>query len=93
MTEGKLKVSCDMKCQLPVLNGSCVFPVRDRTISPADLQGILGMMAHDQRTGARGMPSFPAGLFSPRMPSQGPRVLVLTLFVIFKKISNNRELK
>lgn len=47
--------------------------VRDRTISPADLQGILGMMAHDQRTGTRGMPSFPAGLFSPRMPSQGPR--------------------
>lgn len=44
------------------------------------------MMAHDQRTGARGMPSFPAGLFSPRMPSQGPRVLVLTLFVILKKL-------
>ena len=51
------------------------------------------MMAHDQRTGARGMPSFPAGLFSPRMPSQGPRVLVLTLFVIVKKINDNRELK
>ena len=44
------------------------------------------MMAHDQRTGARGMPSFPAGLFSPRMPSQGPRVLVLTLFVMLKKL-------
>ena len=51
------------------------------------------MMAHDQRTGARGMPSFPAGLFSPRMPSQGPRVLVLTLFVMLKKINDNRELK
>ena len=44
------------------------------------------MMAHDQRTGARGMPSFPAGLFSPRMPSQGPRVIVLTLVIIFKKM-------
>lgn len=49
------------------------------------------MMAHDQRTGARGMPSFPAGLFSPRMPSQGPRVLVLKVFIILK--NDNRELK
>lgn len=64
-------------------NCSRVFPGRDRTISPADLQGILGMMAHDQRTGARGMPSFPAGLFSSRMPSQGPRVLLLTVVIIF----------
>ena len=35
-------------------------------ISPADLQGILGMMAHDRRTGSRGFPPFPAGLFGPR---------------------------
>ena len=87
MTKDKLKVSLCVK----LLNSSCVFPVRDRTISPADLQGILGMMAHDQRTGARGMPSFPAGLFSPRMPSQGPRVLVLKVFIIQK--NDNRELK
>lgn len=40
-----------------------VFPARERTISPADLQGILGMMAHDQRTGTRGFPPFfPRGL-------------------------------
>ncbi|KAL9989019.1 hypothetical protein ACROYT_G003526 [Oculina patagonica] len=31
---------------------------RERTISPADLQGILGMMAHDARTGTRGFPPF-----------------------------------
>ena len=44
---------------------------RDRTISPADLQGILGMIAHDRRTGFRGFPPFPAGLFAPRGTSQG----------------------
>ena len=50
------------------LNGFLVIAVRDRTISPAELQGILGMMAYDQRTGggARGLSSyFPAG-FNPR---------------------------
>lgn len=40
---------------------------RDRTISPADLQGILGMIAHDQRTGFRGFPPF-----FPRGSSRGP---------------------
>ena len=40
-------------------------------ISPADLQGILGMMAHDRRTGHRGFPPFPAGLFGPRGGSRG----------------------
>ena len=35
-------------------------------ISPADLQGILGMMAHDQRTGFRGFPRLPTGLFGSR---------------------------
>lgn len=41
-------------------SGFLVFPARERTISPADLQGILGMMAYDQRTGggARGFPPF-----------------------------------
>ena len=41
---------------------SCVA-ARERYISPADLQGILGMMAHDARTGTRGFPPFfPRGL-------------------------------
>lgn len=48
---------------------------RERTISPAELQGILGMMAYDQRTGGtRGLSSyFPAG-FNPRgsRQSSGP---------------------
>ena len=50
-----------------ILNGFLVFPARERTISPADLQGILGMMAYDQRTGStRGLSSyFPRG-FNPR---------------------------
>lgn len=39
---------------------------RERMISPAELQGILGMMAHDRRTGSTGFPSFPPGLFGPR---------------------------
>lgn len=42
------------------------FRARDRMISPADLQGILGMMAHDQRTGFRGLPRLPTGLFGSR---------------------------
>ena len=50
------------------LIGFLVFAARERTISPADLQGILGMMAYDQRTGGstRGLSSyFPRG-FNPR---------------------------
>ena len=46
------------------------FVARDRTISPADLQGILGMMAHDHRTGFRGFPSLPGGLFGSRGSSR-----------------------
>lgn len=41
-----------------ISNHLLVIPGRDRTISPADLQGILGMIAHDQRTGTRGFPPF-----------------------------------
>lgn len=46
---------------------------RDRTISPADLQGILGMIAHDQRTGFRGLPSLFPGSSGRGPPRQSGR--------------------
>ena len=62
---------------------SLVFAVRERMISPAELQGILGMMAHDRRTGSTGFPPFPPGLFGPRGGSRtGARQVHVPLQIV-----------
>lgn len=67
------KTSCCAHCWYLIID-FLASSARDRTISPADLQGILGMIAHDQRTGFRGLPS----LF-PGSSGRGPPRQVLIM--------------
>lgn len=72
---------------------SLVFAGRERMISPAELQGILGMMAHDRRTGSTGFPSFPPGLFGPRGGSRASaqQVQLQIICILPHDMNNNTE--